>query len=89
RNTSHTAKKPEGHIKRPPNCFLLFRCALKPIIKEKLREKRKNQKPNGVSKISGILWDFLPAAEKSFFRARAAHAKAMHKKLYPNYKYSP
>ncbi len=25
RNTSHTAKKPEGHIKRPPNCFLLFR----------------------------------------------------------------
>ncbi|KAG9018227.1 hypothetical protein FRB90_011796 [Tulasnella sp. 427] len=118
RNTSHTAKKPEGHIKRPPNCFLLFRShvkesgiripeALKPIIKEKLREKRKEQKPNGddddesdddddndddeqsVSKISGILWDFLPAAEKSFFRARAAHAKAMHKKLYPNYKYSP
>ncbi|KAG8921719.1 hypothetical protein FRC01_000106 [Tulasnella sp. 417] len=118
RNTSHTAKKPEGHIKRPPNCFLLFRShvkesgiripdALKPIIKEKLREKRKVQKSNGedddesdddddndddeqsVSKISGILWDFLPAAEKSFFRARAAHAKAMHKKLYPNYKYSP
>lgn len=25
RNSSHTAKKPEGHIKRPPNCFLLFR----------------------------------------------------------------
>lgn len=43
----------------------------------------------GVSKISGILWDFLPAAEKSLFRARAAHAKAQHKKLYPNYKYSP
>lgn len=30
RNTSHTAKKPEGHIKRPPNCFLLFRCVKYP-----------------------------------------------------------
>lgn len=27
RNSSHTAKKPAGHIKRPPNCFLLFRYA--------------------------------------------------------------
>ncbi|KAG8908899.1 hypothetical protein FRB99_000002 [Tulasnella sp. 403] len=124
RNTSHTAKKPEGHIKRPPNCFLLFRShvkeagiripeALKPILKDRLREKRREQRAKkglnpdedddeddeddeendddeqSVSKISGILWDFLPAAEKSFFRARAAHAKAQHKKLYPNYKYSP
>lgn len=31
RNTSHTAKKPEGHIKRPPNCFLLFRCVKYPL----------------------------------------------------------
>ncbi|KAG8928815.1 hypothetical protein FRC02_006425 [Tulasnella sp. 418] len=125
RNSSHTAKKPEGHIKRPPNCFLLFRShvkesgiripeALKPILKERLKEKRREQRAkkggNGdeddedddeddeddndddeqsVSKISGILWDFLPAAEKSLFRARAAHAKEMHKKLYPHYKYSP
>lgn len=25
RATSHAAKKPEGHIPRPPNCFLLYR----------------------------------------------------------------
>ncbi|KAG8858973.1 hypothetical protein FRB96_004793 [Tulasnella sp. 330] len=125
RNSSHTAKKPAGHIKRPPNCFLLFRShvkesgtripeALRPLIKKRLNDKKKKDRikkggsasddedtddddddeendedEQSVSKISGILWDFLPPKEKSFFRARAAHAKAQHKRLFPDYKYSP
>ncbi|KAG9007402.1 hypothetical protein FRB93_007817 [Tulasnella sp. JGI-2019a] len=124
RNSSHTAKKPAGHIKRPPNCFLLFRShvkesgtripdELRPLIKKRLADKKKKDRvkkggadddeedtdddddeendedEQSVSKISGILWDFLPPKEKSFFRARAAHAKAQHKRLFPDYKYSP
>ncbi|KDQ11153.1 hypothetical protein BOTBODRAFT_114819, partial [Botryobasidium botryosum FD-172 SS1] len=87
RTTSHAAKKPEGHIPRPPNCFLLYRSWVRQNKMQKIVEGRKNEQ--NVSVIVGQLWDDLPEHHKDVFRRQAAIMKAEHQARYPNYKYCP
>lgn len=103
-NASHTIKKPDGHIPRPPNCFILYRSWAR---KQKLNVSGSSKNEQStchrnvaymsythlfiteVSKILGTLWAELPESTKDIFRQQAEVAKQAHKAKYPDYRYSP
>ncbi|KDQ11170.1 hypothetical protein BOTBODRAFT_114822, partial [Botryobasidium botryosum FD-172 SS1] len=87
RATSHSAKKPEGHIPRPPNCFLLYRSWVRQHKMKQMSDGKKNEQ--NVSVIVGELWESLPEEKKDIFRRQAQIIKAAHQLKYPDYKYSP
>jgi hypothetical protein len=83
--SSHSRKKEEGHIPRPPNAFIVFRsCLWNNEDFKSLESDHRN-----VSRIAGERWRNLSDDEKEPFVQMAKEAKAAHAKLYPNYKYSP
>ncbi|KAG1749676.1 uncharacterized protein EDB91DRAFT_758561 [Suillus paluster] len=83
--SSHSRKKEEGHIPRPPNAFIVFRSCL--WSNEDFRSLESDHR--NVSRIAGERWRNLSDDEKEPFVQMAKEAKAMHAKMYPNYKYSP
>ncbi|KAG2123577.1 hypothetical protein DEU56DRAFT_829190 [Suillus clintonianus] len=83
--TSHSRKKEEGHIPRPPNAFIVFRSCL--WSNEDFRSLESDHR--NVSRIAGERWRNLSDNEKEPFVQMAKEAKALHAKMYPNYKYSP
>ncbi|KAF9508202.1 hypothetical protein BS47DRAFT_1303063 [Hydnum rufescens UP504] len=91
RVVSHAAKKPDGHIPRPPNCFLLYRSWVRQQNKLHGKSSDGTHKKNeqNVSVIVGTLWEDLPEEKKEIFRAEARRLKEEHMKRYPGYKYSP
>ena len=74
----------EPHIKRPMNCFMLFRQERYPQIKEEGLYKQQD-----ISKIIGIEWKQLPEKEKSLWKKKAEILAKKHKIKYPSYKYQP
>ncbi|KAG2370211.1 hypothetical protein BDR07DRAFT_1370780 [Suillus spraguei] len=83
--SSHSRKKEEGHIPRPPNAFIVFRSCL--WSNENFRSLESDHR--NVSRIAGERWRNLSDDEKEPFVQMAKEAKALHSKMYPNYKYSP
>lgn len=83
--SSHSRKKEEGHIPRPPNAFIVFRSCL--WSNEDFRSLESDHR--NVSRIAGERWRNLSDDEKEPFVQMAKEAKALHAKMYPNYKYSP
>ncbi|OJA11436.1 hypothetical protein AZE42_04585 [Rhizopogon vesiculosus] len=83
--SSHSRKKEEGHIPRPPNAFIVFRSCL--WSNEDFRSLESDHR--NVSRIAGERWRNLSDDEKEPFVQMAREAKALHAKMYPNYKYSP
>lgn len=71
------------HIKRPANCFILYRQHL---------QDQANWQGTAQSKISkhaGGDWANLSREEKDYWRAQAAEEKRLHKLKYPNYRFQP
>ncbi|KAG1841320.1 hypothetical protein DFJ58DRAFT_75727 [Suillus subalutaceus] len=83
--SSHSRKKEEGHIPRPPNAFIVFRSCL--WSNEDFRSLESDHR--NVSRIAGERWRNLSDDEKEPFVQMAKEAKALHANMYPNYKYSP
>ncbi|KAF9043731.1 hypothetical protein BDZ89DRAFT_214347 [Hymenopellis radicata] len=73
----------EGHIPRPPNCFLLFRND----YVDKHRSRKDEAKE--VSQQAAEVWHCLTQEEKDFWVMRASEVKDEHASLYPNYKFQP
>ncbi|ESK91387.1 HMG-box [Moniliophthora roreri MCA 2997] len=80
--TSHSRRHDDGHIRRPPNAFILFRS-------ECCKNKGKETDETVISRLAGKLWGKLPADEKEVYQQRALQVAAEHSKLYPGYKYTP
>jgi hypothetical protein len=80
---SHSRRRKEGHIPRPPNAFMLFRSELWSHGRIEERDHRQ------ISRIAGSMWNRMVEAQKQPFKERAALVKKQHEALYPNYKYSP
>ncbi|KAG2232686.1 hypothetical protein INT48_006865, partial [Thamnidium elegans] len=81
-NTSNTD---QSAIPRPLNCFLMYRL-------EKQKEivaKCAGANHRDISKIIAKWWREASEVEKRPFRERARIAKIEHRKLYPDYKYTP
>lgn len=85
--SSHSRKAPEGHVKRPPNAFILFRshaCASN-LIPPSLRINDHRQ----ISRIVATMWKGLDPADRRIWEEKAQEAKEEHEKLHPTYRYKP
>ncbi|BGO96877.1 specific transcriptional repressor [Rhodotorula toruloides] len=100
---SHTRKLEPGHIKRPPNAFILFRShccqpdsSLDPSMPEPpgtaharhLASLEINNSQH-ISVIVSQVWKGLSAKDKSYWDEKARIAKEEHQRLHPHYKYRP
>lgn len=77
--------KPELHIKRPNNSFIIWSKKERIIIAKKYPELSITD----ISIYLGILWNSLPKEEKYIYKLESEKIKAEHLKLNPGYKYNP
>ncbi|CAG8642778.1 5769_t:CDS:1 [Ambispora gerdemannii] len=79
-----------GHIKRPPNPFLVFRKTANKRAKEfGLKCKEQNKFQTRFSELLGRVWQALPREEKDGYYKLAEEIKIEHKKEFPNYEFHP
>ncbi len=83
---SHAKKRPDGHVKRPRNAFILFRSH---AIQQGLIPKTVENHQKNVSNIVSQLWHNLSDEERAKWQRNAAAEKAEHLRLYPEYSYRP
>ncbi|KAF8269577.1 hypothetical protein EI94DRAFT_1681655 [Lactarius quietus] len=83
---SHARKQPEGHIPRPRNAFILFRCDF--VAQKKIPASVEPDHRN-ISRIVGRVWKAMSAEERRPWVEEAKKERETHKRLYPQYRYSP
>lgn len=83
---TNSRKQPVGHIPRPKNAFILFRCDF--VREQKIPETVERNHRN-ISRIVGNVWRQMSAEEKAPWVQRADEERLSHLLAYPNYRYSP
>jgi len=86
RRPAHSKKKPENHIPRPPNAFILFRSS---FIKSQHVSTEVETNHSTLSKIIGLTWQNLPNEERQVWHAKAKAALEDHKRRFPSYAFRP
>ncbi|KAG6916360.1 hypothetical protein DXG01_007196 [Tephrocybe rancida] len=86
RKPAHSKKKPEDHIPRPPNAFILFRSS---FIKSQHVSTEVETNHSTLSKIIGLTWKNLPNDERLLWHAKAKAALDEHKRKFPQYAFRP
>ncbi|KAG6852514.1 hypothetical protein C0991_011281 [Blastosporella zonata] len=86
RKPAHSKKKPEDHIPRPPNAFILFRSS---FIKSQHVSTEVETNHSTLSKIIGLTWKNLPNDERLLWHAKAKAALDEHKRRFPQYAFRP
>jgi hypothetical protein len=86
RRPGHNKKKPENHIPRPPNAFILFRSS---FIKSQHVSTEVETNHSTLSKIIGLTWQNLPHDERQVWHAKAKAALDEHKRKFPKYAFRP
>ncbi|THU93223.1 hypothetical protein K435DRAFT_197172 [Dendrothele bispora CBS 962.96] len=86
RRPAHSKKKPENHIPRPPNAFILFRSS---FIKSQHVSTGVETNHSTLSKIIGLTWQNLPEEEKMVWHAKARVKLDEHKRKFPEYTFRP
>ncbi|EDR01146.1 uncharacterized protein LACBIDRAFT_312467 [Laccaria bicolor S238N-H82] len=86
RRQAHSKKKPENHIPRPPNAFILFRSS---FIKSQHVSTEVETNHSTLSKIIGLTWQNLPNEERQVWHAKAKLALDEHKRKFPQYAFRP
>ncbi|KAF8063272.1 hypothetical protein FPV67DRAFT_235120 [Lyophyllum atratum] len=86
RKPAHSKKKPEDHIPRPPNAFILFRSS---FIKGQHVPTEVETNHSTLSKIIGLTWKNLPEDERLFWHSKAKAALEEHKRKFPQYAFRP
>ncbi|CZS98196.1 uncharacterized protein RAG0_07016 [Rhynchosporium agropyri] len=72
-------------VARPPNCFILFRQHLHPMV---VRDNP-GLHNNVISTMISKMWHGAPSEIREQYKELAAEAKRQHKLLYPDYHYEP
>ncbi|KAJ6604151.1 hypothetical protein DFH09DRAFT_1067907 [Mycena vulgaris] len=84
---SHARQRPEDHIPRPPNPFIVFRsdyCVWnRQLDSGAVRDHRL------VSKLAGQAWAALDSASRKKYEDLAREKKRLHAIQYPDYAYAP
>jgi hypothetical protein len=83
---SHARKQPAGHVARPRNAFILFRCD---FVRQGKVPPTVERDHRNISRIAGNFWRHMSEADKSPWVRMAEREKAMHKKANPGYRYTP
>ncbi|KAF7972851.1 hypothetical protein HWV62_16880, partial [Athelia sp. TMB] len=86
RRPAHSKKKPDNHIPRPPNAFILFRSS---FIKSQHVSTEVETNHSTLSKIIGLTWQNLPNEERQVWHGKAKAALEDHKKRFPSYAFRP
>ena len=86
RKVTHSRKKPDDHIPRPPNAFILFRSS---FVKSDHVSTAVESNHSTLSKIIGYTWGMLPPAEKQIWFEKAKAMLEEHKAKYPGYSFKP
>ncbi|THH00118.1 hypothetical protein EW026_g2373 [Hermanssonia centrifuga] len=86
RRAGHTKKKPDNHIPRPPNAFILFRSS---FIKNQHVSSDVETNHSTLSKIIGLTWQNLPHEERQIWHSKAKIALEDHKRKFPQYAFRP
>jgi len=83
---SHARKQPEGHIPRPRNAFILFRCDF--VAQKKIPASVEPNHRN-ISRIVGRIWKAMSDEDRRPWIEAATRERERHKRLYPQYRYAP
>lgn len=83
---THARKQPLGHVPRPRNAFILFRCDF--VRQKKIPEDVENDHRN-ISRIVGRIWREMSDEDKLPWVEMAEREKLVHSQTYPGYKYTP
>ena len=83
---SHSRKQPEGHIPRPRNAFILFRCDF--VAQKKIPASVEPDHRN-ISRIVGRIWKAMSDEDRRPWIEEAKKERETHKRLHPQYRYSP
>jgi hypothetical protein len=83
---SHSKKKPENHIPRPPNAFILFRSS---FIKAQHVSQSIETNHSTLSKIIGLTWKNLSDSERKEWHDKAKKEQEAHRRKFPKYAFRP
>ncbi|KAF9049087.1 hypothetical protein BJ165DRAFT_1308383, partial [Panaeolus papilionaceus] len=86
RRQPHSKKKPDNHIPRPPNAFILFRSS---FIKSQHVSTEVETNHSTLSKIIGLTWQGLSEDERKVWHTKAKEALEEHKRKFPKYAFRP
>ncbi|KAF8647084.1 hypothetical protein AX16_006918 [Volvariella volvacea WC 439] len=81
---SHARKQPAGHVPRPRNAFILFRCDF--VRQGKVPADVESDHRN-ISRIAGRIWREMSDKDKRPWMVMAKVEKDRHRKKYPEYRY--
>ncbi|KAG0706989.1 hypothetical protein DFH29DRAFT_872018 [Suillus ampliporus] len=84
--TSHARRQPSGHIPRPRNAFILFRCD---FVQQKKIPGNVERDHRNLSRIAGKIWRGMKKEQQKPWIDLALQEKERHAKMYPGYKYMP
>ncbi|PVH70868.1 hypothetical protein DL98DRAFT_436199 [Cadophora sp. DSE1049] len=83
--TNSSRRVGRNYVARPPNCFIIFRQHLHPLV---VRDNP-GVHNNVISAIISKMWHAAPSMIIDQYKALADQAKAQHAALHPNYRYQP
>ncbi|TFK21245.1 hypothetical protein FA15DRAFT_85434 [Coprinopsis marcescibilis] len=86
RKATHSKKKPENHIPRPPNAFILFRSS---FIKSQHVSTSVETNHSTLSKIIGMTWKNMSEDERQVWHAKAKVEQEEHRRKFPKYAFRP
>ncbi|VDB98125.1 unnamed protein product [Peniophora sp. CBMAI 1063] len=83
---SHARRQPAGHVPRPRNAFIIFRCD---FVAARLIPAHTENNHRNISRYAGFVWSQLSTAQRTPWTTRADEEKRRHKARYPDYRYNP
>ncbi|VDC03937.1 unnamed protein product [Peniophora sp. CBMAI 1063] len=78
-----------GHVKRPRNGFIIFRCEFVAKNRGKAPRSKSGGPSKRLSQLAGETWKKLPAAQRDVYMTLAALEKDEHSRQHPDYVYRP
>ncbi|KXN83169.1 Sex-determining region Y protein [Leucoagaricus sp. SymC.cos] len=82
---SHARRQHPGHIPRPRNAFILFRCD---FVQQRVPEDVVNNHRD-LSRIAGYMWRKMSVEQKQPWFEKAELEKRYHAEMFPLYRYAP
>jgi hypothetical protein len=83
---SHAKKRPPGHIPRPRNAFIIFRCD---FVEQKNIPTDVETDHRNISRIAGKIWRAMSDESKKPWVDMAQQEREEHAKRHPHYRYTP
>ncbi|KAF9502413.1 hypothetical protein BDN71DRAFT_38844 [Pleurotus eryngii] len=83
---SHARKQPPGHVPRPCNAFILFRCD---FVRQKKIPASVERDHRNISRIAGKVWREMSETEKAPWMSMAEKEREKHSQAHPGYRYAP